>query len=344
MERKQIDNSLGTHTDDIMSLAISSDRTLVATGQVGLMPIIYIWDACTAQSRYMIKLPKGSRSAACLGFNKDTTHLAVVDLHNDHNVFVYKISDQSLVFTDKSGPDKAFMLHWSLVDDSFMTVGPKHIFTWYPFQGTKKKRGFFGSATETTNLVCVTYDDKGIAYTGAQNGNIYKWQNGGLKSAHAAHKGVIHAIKCCVDSKDKTSLLLSGGSDNIIVISNPESMIVIKQIQAEACPRSLDYGRYLLAGLKNGSIVEYDLQSGAREAIMISHHDGEVWGLCIIPGLNRYITSGDDNKILMFDVQSRRCVQKGLVVVDEKEQKKQVISNKPATGGASSESSEPPER
>lgn len=113
-----------------------------------------------------MKLPKGSRSANCLGFNKDATLLAVADLHNDHNIYVFRIEDQSIVFTDKSGPDKAFMLHWSLTEDVFMTVGPKHIYTWSPFSAQKKKKGIFGG-TESTNLVCVTYDDKGVAYTGA---------------------------------------------------------------------------------------------------------------------------------------------------------------------------------
>lgn len=39
-----------------------------------------------------------------------------------------------------------------------------------------------------------------------------------------------------------------------------------------------------------------------KDVIIHSHHDGEVWGLCTIEGQGKFITSGDDNKILMFDV------------------------------------------
>jgi hypothetical protein len=99
----------------------------------------------------------------------------------------------------------------------------------------------------------------------------------------------------------------------------------------------------LLAGLKNGSIVEFDLQSGAREVIMHSHHDGEVWGLCLVGGTNRFITSADDNKILMFDIQSRRCVQKGLVVPEDGK-KAEKPKKMAAGGGASTLSDEPPEK
>ena len=32
-----------------------------------------------------------------------------------------------------------------------------------------------------TNLLCVTHDENGVAYTGAQNGKIYKWMGGSIK-------------------------------------------------------------------------------------------------------------------------------------------------------------------
>ena len=93
MERKQLDTSLTAHTDDITALAISHDRTLVATGQVGLSPIIFVWDANTAESKCMMRLPKGSRSVSAIGFNRDASLVAACDLHNDHNVYVFRVAD-----------------------------------------------------------------------------------------------------------------------------------------------------------------------------------------------------------------------------------------------------------
>lgn len=46
---------------------------------------------------------------------------------------------------------------------------------------------------------------------------------------------------------------------------------------------------------------------------MHSHHDGEVWGLTVLDEDNKYITSGDDNKIMMFDMLTRKCIQRGFV-------------------------------
>ena len=55
--RKQNDETINSHTDDILCLAMSQTRTLVATGQVGVAPLIFIWDALTAKPIKNIKLP-----------------------------------------------------------------------------------------------------------------------------------------------------------------------------------------------------------------------------------------------------------------------------------------------
>lgn len=83
---------------------------------------------------------------------------------------------------------------------------------------------------------------------------------------------------------------------------NIDTMEVLNQVLVEAIPKSLDEQRYLLVGMKNGSIAEYDVAKDAKEVIMHSHHDGEVWGLCVLEDQQKFVTSADDNKILMFDV------------------------------------------
>lgn len=60
--------------------------------------------------------------------------------------------------------------------------------------------------------------------------------------------------------------------------------------------------------MRNGTMVEYDITKNAKEVIMHSHHDGEVWGLCVIEEEGKFVTSGDDNKILLFDIATRKCL------------------------------------
>ena len=82
---------------------------------------------------------------------------------------------------------------------------------------------------------------------------------------------------------------------------------------------------------------------------MHSHHDGELWAVTLIEERNVLVTAADDNKILMHDFQTRKCVQKGWIdeplagqsaaVEAAKNQAKSARS-----GGASTTSTEPPAR
>ena len=50
-----------THNDDIMALAISPDRKIVATGQVGKNPIICVWNSETCEFINQFKQGRDTR-------------------------------------------------------------------------------------------------------------------------------------------------------------------------------------------------------------------------------------------------------------------------------------------
>ena len=77
------------HCDDILCLAISRDRSLVATGQVGSAPVIFIWSAFNGKKVQRIKLPKGSRGVNCVAFSEDGSLIACADLANEHFVYLF---------------------------------------------------------------------------------------------------------------------------------------------------------------------------------------------------------------------------------------------------------------
>jgi WD40 repeat protein len=67
-----------------------------------------------------------------------------------------------------------------------------------------------------------------------------------------------------------------------------------------------------LVGLRDGTIFECDINSGAKAAIMESHSEGETWGLT--PGDDAHvITSGDDNKIKTWNFSTRKCEYTGKI-------------------------------
>ena len=90
--RKQQTKGEFGHSDDIVALAISSDRQRVATGQVGLEPMIFIWDANTAERIDMMTMPKGSRSVSALAFSHDGKYLSAADMSDDHCVHLFDLT------------------------------------------------------------------------------------------------------------------------------------------------------------------------------------------------------------------------------------------------------------
>jgi WD40 repeat protein len=131
---------------------------------------------------------------------------------------------------------------------------------------------------------------------------------GSIKQSLEVHKGIIHCVKYVKDPTSGSDALISGGADLTVKFLKPDTLEQLKSFVVDAIPRSVDYSRFLLVGLRNGSIFEYDITNNAKECIMQSHHDGESWGLVVIEGENKYITSGDDNKILMYDLIQKKVI------------------------------------
>jgi WD40 repeat protein len=99
--------------------------------------------------------------------------------------------------------------------------------------------------------------------------------------------------------------LYTGGSDRnakIFSLDGKEE----KAMPMESYPRAIDKcGNKIAAGLRNGTIMFGDV-GGAMDAVMKSHHDGETWGLEMTA--DGMITSGDDNKIMVWNVATRKNV------------------------------------
>lgn len=248
----------------------------------------------------------------------------MVDLHDEHNVYVYDVESGALKMKDKGDTNKIFDICFTAKpgDYSFGTAGSKHVKFWNA-ESLKGEKGLFEGKGEMTSFACIAYDNNGVAYTGGVNSLIYVWNGKNLSSTIKAHSGGFICALRFVEGK-----LYSGGKDGNMVITNTSSLTVEKTISFNnVLIRAIDVqGGKALVGLRDGTIYHTDLSSGSKNVIMESHSEGEVWGLAPADD-NHVVTTGDDNKIKAWNIATRKCVVTGKISSE---------SRKAPKGGASS--------
>ena len=315
---KQTASDKEMHTDDITSLSYSKDRTLAVTGQNGQRPVAFVWDTATGEKKHRFKLPKGGRSIKACALSVDSTLVALVANDNDHTVSVFEVESGDLVYREKGGPDPVYDCFWSQKDDhyEFVTAGRKHFKWWWP-KDSKVKKGLYMGNGKPTSHSCCTWDDNETAYTGGANGSIYVWKGRELTKTYKPQEG--RGFICSIIYVD--GKIISGGRTKQIFISDPESEAVERTISVDHLIRALDMsGGKILAGLINGSIVEID-DSDSATTVMQGHSQGEAWGLAPI-GDDKFVTSGDDNKVMVWSLDEKKCISEGGVCEENRKPKR----------------------
>jgi len=111
---------------------------------------------------------------------------------------------------------------------------------------------------------------------------------------------------------DGDSIIYSGGSDKKLNMLNA-NLETMESHMMEATPRAVDArDDKIIVGLRNGSIIE--LKGRNKKTIMQSHSDGEVWGLEVSQNdPNILVSSGDDNKLKVWDASRRECIKTSIL-------------------------------
>lgn len=187
----------------------------------------------------------------------------------------------------------------------------------------KMKNGLFGSLDRKSSS-CITADDKGNAYSGATNGKIQIWEGQNGKANIEVHgKSMVTAINWV------RGFLISGSKDGNVFITNG-SHEVLTELNINAVPRALDMHEGMLAcGTRDGAILEFDTNNlgNPPKVLMQGHDTGEAWGLDISG--DKFVTSGDDNKVMLWDPMARTCVNSSVINTESRGAKK----NKASTQG-----------
>lgn len=315
--------------------------------------MIFVWNAQTAETLHFMTLPRGSRGVSAVAFSPDGLLVAAADMTDDYKLHIFDLKDSPvkgkvpLLCTCKSDRKKIQqVLFVPAVPTQLLSVSTESFISWTL---TRQAKPGNATLTKTVNknpapvptpfgFSSLTISDKdSTAFLGASDGCIYRFK-GGLGKGEKLHDKMVSAVQIRVDEKN-TEILLTGSLDCTVKIHRiaGTGLQLLNTFSVDGAPRSLDMlAGKILVGTSYGTIQEINEKTKASEDLIRSHSDGEVWGLCMIDevGTSRYLTSGDDNNLLLYDITLRKVVGKGTVSADPS-------STKKFMGGASTMSKRP---
>ncbi|OQS03517.1 microtubule-associated protein, partial [Thraustotheca clavata] len=318
------------HDDDIVCLALHPNGNYIATGQMGKIPTVHVWELSGSNCISLACL-KGfhKRAVTAIAFSSDGSRLASVGNDDDHSIAIYKWKDGVLLTSGKGERNKVIgIAHY--MENEWITFGDKHLTYWVEqgrnITGKKAHLGKLGTP-QLLHCCCLIPDMNKNAslalrtLVGTNGGEIYCFENKTLTKVIPGHKGPVYAV-CASVSKPEW---VSGAKDGKIIIwdmnlspivsidiippmtklynLSPESL---KLIPTAFGIRSICFNNgntRLLVGTYGSDIVQFD-RTGVKANIMTQgHFQNELWGLAVHPdpGKHQFCTVGDDKTLRVWD-------------------------------------------
>ncbi|CAK72848.1 unnamed protein product (macronuclear) [Paramecium tetraurelia] len=294
------------HTDDITSIDVH--HGMVATGQVGALPIIYLWEVADKIEHSKAAF-KGvlRRGVQCLSFSNDGKKLAAVGMDDDHTLVVYDVdtdSNQALLASGKGPRSFVFDIKFDKADKQLILACKNEVYFCNYDQGQiRLNKGVWDTKVcPISTVLCIGLCDNNVI-TGTYKGQLIIWKNNRATSSVDAHKSAVLSIHTRTNQEGG---IVSGSKDGTIVVwdvnMKARERIDVQNLKLKIF--NIKKASHLIFGTRGSEIVE--VQGQKSKVLMRGHSQGTLRGLVMHPRFPMFYTIGEDNILACWLIKDKK--------------------------------------
>ncbi len=311
----EIDSENVCHDNVITSIDFMKNNvSLVATGQRGIKPKILVWSPIDPSVVFAtFEQPKGSKEVSALAFDSNGHYLASFGKDEDNTFFIWDLRTKSLFYSQSTGKgDKNFLFDIAFHPDNeqICICGINKII--FGVASGKMFKNYYEKKDDVIFTKCCFVHNK-YWFIGNDRGEIHSYYKQKLHKIKYISSG---SIQCIIYKEKFRKVYVSDSLNYVYLIEDHDNYKTIEKFVINSIVKSLDVNddENILMGLKNGQIIIKHMKDQIkREELFIeSHSESQIGGLVFVPE-NRVLTSGLDNKILLYNLRSKKCESTGQI-------------------------------
>lgn len=225
------------HQGEVVCFALSPDGNLAATGEIGHLPKICVWDTVTMEVKYSFR-GFHRNAVRALAFSEDGLHLVSLGQDNSHSCAVYKLEGVgSLVATAKTSQSTMYAV--AMQGDKIAVGGKRYM--GFTTLGAMQEQGFkraMGNGCSRMTFLCAQHVGDTVV-AGTSRGVVVQFKEGVPMNILEAHEGPVNSM--CLSEAG----FITGGKDGTVAMWNTElaGMVRYDMNDVEVVPNSWENRR-----------------------------------------------------------------------------------------------------